>query len=178
MTFRMGSKKQLEDTWLSYMRRAEEADLKFKKSEAQWKKFKRQLSLVHWEHDFTRSQLEILSTTPKTLVMKPRRFFHQKQFFMMKADYYALLRDGPINGNYLHCLLWSHLAVFRWISGWVWSENSCKERRHSRVFQQKPWRNGIQSGQMTLFYCLGAFGNKCCQGLEKTKISSPAQYIL
>ena len=103
--FRMGSKKQLEDTWLSYMRRAEEADLKFKKSEAQWKRFKRQLSLVHWEHDFTRSQLEILSTTPKTLVMKPRRFFHQKQFFMMKADYYALLRDGPSNGNLSFFLL-------------------------------------------------------------------------
>ena len=99
MTFRMGSKKQLEDTWLSYMRRAEEADLKFKKAEAQWKRFKRQLSLVHWEHDFTRSQLEILSTTPKTLVMRPRRLFHQKQFFMMKADYYALLRDGPSNGK-------------------------------------------------------------------------------
>ena len=95
----MGSKKQLEDTWLSYMRRAEEADARFKKSEGQWKKFKRQLNLVHWEHDFTRSQLEILSTTPMKLVMRPRRFFLQKQFFRMKADYYAMLRDGPTNGK-------------------------------------------------------------------------------
>ena len=94
----MSSDKQLEETWAAYMRRTEEAERNFKAAESQWKRFKRQLNVTHWEHDFTSTQLEILSTKPWVMVERPRRYFHQKTFFMMKAEHYALLRDGPGKG--------------------------------------------------------------------------------
>ena len=49
----MSSDKQLEETWAAYMRRTEEAERNFKAAESQWKRFKRQLNVTHWEHDCT-----------------------------------------------------------------------------------------------------------------------------
>ena len=95
----MSTKDQLEASWLNYMRRAQEAGQKFNKTQSEWRSYKRQLDGILWEHDFTQRQMEILSTLPMSKVMRPRKYFHQQKFFNMKADYYAIQRDGPQEGK-------------------------------------------------------------------------------